>query len=76
VAQHLGTLEFARLKIGVGRPEVNAQGQGQPVDRFVLSRMSKDELGLFEQRNAFVAEAVELFVREGIGRCMNQINGR
>jgi len=76
VAQHLGTLEFARLKIGVGRPEVNAQGQGQPVDRFVLSRMSKDELGLFEQRSAFVAEAVELFVREGIGRCMNGINGR
>lgn len=74
--QHLGSSEFARMKIGVGRPQTNAQGQGQPVDQFVLSRMSVEELRLFDQRKAVAEQAVEVFVREGIGRCMNHINGR
>ncbi len=76
ITQHLGTADFARLKIGIGRPVLNEQGQGQPVDKFVLSRMNADEIALFEQRFAIVGEAVEIFVREGINRCMNQINGR
>jgi len=76
IAQHLGTFDFARLKIGVGRPAVNEQGQGQPVDKFVLSRMGEDELHQFEQRQSLVRQAVELFVRDGVASCMNQINRR
>lgn len=76
LTQHLGTQEFARMKIGVGRPAVTADGQGQPVDQFVLSRMSEAELALFDQRKSLVEEAATLFVREGIGVCMNRINGR
>ena len=64
------------MKIGVGRPMLNASGQGQPVDQYVLARMGEDELHLFEQRKALVEEAVALFIREGIDRCMNLINGR
>lgn len=74
IAQHLGGFDFARLKIGVGRPEVNEQGQGQPVDKFVLSRMSEDELQLFEQRRSLVRQAVELFIQQGVAACMNTIN--
>lgn len=76
LAQHLGTTDFARVKIGIGRPVSNVQGQGQPVEKFVLSRMNADEIALFEARFDIVEEAVELFVRAGIERCMNQINGR
>jgi len=76
VAQHLGATDFARIKIGIGRPVRNELGQGQPVDQFVLSKMAPDELVLFEQRYDAVEEAVELFVRDGIERCMNLINGR
>lgn len=76
IVQHLGTPDFARVKIGIGRPVANAQGQGQPVDKFVLSRMGADEIALFEKRFDVVEEAVELFVRVGGDRCMNQINGR
>lgn len=76
LTQHLGTADFARMKIGIGRPGRNEQGQGQPVDKFVLSRMNADEIALFESRFDIVEEAVEIFVREGINRCMNQINGR
>jgi PTH1 family peptidyl-tRNA hydrolase len=76
IAQHLGGADFARVKIGIGRPPQNEQGRGQPVDRYVLSRMHSDEMQLFEQRFAVVEEAVELFVCDGIDRCMNSINGR
>ncbi|MDD2467353.1 MAG: aminoacyl-tRNA hydrolase, partial [Desulfobulbus sp.] len=76
IAQHLGTSDFARMKIGVGRPVLNDQGQGQPVDQFVLSRMGADEIDLFEKRQNIVEEAVELFICNGIDRCMNRINGR
>lgn len=76
IMQHLGTQDFARMKIGIGRPGVNEQGEGQPVDQFVLSRMSASELLVFDQRRALVEEAIRLFVSEGIGACMNRINGR
>ncbi|MGD9950364.1 MAG: aminoacyl-tRNA hydrolase [Desulfobulbus sp.] len=76
IAQHLGTANFARVKIGIGRPVLNDQGQGQPVDQFVLSRMGADEIILFEKRFDLVEATVELFVRDGIDRCMNRINRR
>ncbi|MGE4559302.1 MAG: aminoacyl-tRNA hydrolase [Desulfobulbus sp.] len=76
IAQHLGTFDFARMKIGVGRPLLDDQGQGQPVDQYVLSRMGADEIALFEKRQDIVEQAVELFVRDGVDRCMNRINGR
>lgn len=74
--QHLGSQDFARLKIGIGRPEVNAQGQGQPVEQFVLARMSDSELNLLAERSARVEEAVQLFIDQGIEVSMNRINGR
>jgi peptidyl-tRNA hydrolase, PTH1 family len=76
IVQHIGTQDFARLKIGIGRPLVTSEGAGQPVDQFVLSRISEEEMVLYDQRKALVGKAVELFVREGIDVCMNRINGR
>jgi len=76
IIQHLGTQDFVRMKIGIGRPPAPPEAGGQPVDRFVLSRMGEDELALFDQRKALVEEAVALFVREGVDACMNRVNGR
>ncbi|MDR2550823.1 MAG: aminoacyl-tRNA hydrolase [Desulfobulbus sp.] len=76
IIQHLGTQDFARMKIGIGRPQTGAEERGQPVDQFVLSRFTGDEQLLFDQRKSLVAEASELFIREGIDICMNRINGR
>ncbi len=74
--QNLGTAEFARLKIGIGRPERNEQGQGIPVDRYVLSGFADSDFALFNNRLALVDEAVELFIEQGVDRCMNMVNGR
>jgi PTH1 family peptidyl-tRNA hydrolase len=76
IAQHLGTQNFGRMKIGVGRPIVSEERPAQPVDQFVLSKMTEAELRVFHQRENLVEEAVALFVREGIDICMNRINGR
>jgi peptidyl-tRNA hydrolase, PTH1 family len=76
IIQHIGTQDFARMKIGIGRPVLTSEGSGQPVDQFVLSRINDDELSVFEQRTALVEEAVSLFVNVGIEVCMNRINGR
>jgi len=76
IIQHLGTQDFARMKIGTGRPPTGPEETSQPIDQFVLSRLSGDEQILFDQRQSLITEAVELFVREGIDVCMNRINGR
>src|SRR5919109_657626 len=60
VAQHLGTSEFARLRVGVGRPE---RGDPRPVADFVLSPFPSemDVEGLVGR----AADAVESVAREG-----------
>ena len=76
IIQHLGTQDFARLKIGIGRPVADAAGHAQAVDRFVLSRLGEEEQQLLHERAGLVEEAVALFVEHGIDVCMNRMNGR
>jgi PTH1 family peptidyl-tRNA hydrolase len=71
VAQHLGTSEFARLRIGVGRPE---RGDPRPVADFVLSPFSP-EVDL-EGLVARAADAVETVAREGVEEAQNRFNER
>ncbi len=76
LVQHLGSSDFSRVKIGIGRPERNDNGQGIPVERYVLSRFSDEESkglhGVFEVTD----QAIELFLTKGIDYCMNRINGK
>jgi peptidyl-tRNA hydrolase, PTH1 family len=74
--QYLGTPAFARLKIGIGRPLVREGEDFQPVDAFVLSQFTPDELTLLHQQYDLVQEAVDAFVLEGVAQCMNKINRR
>ncbi|MCW5204116.1 aminoacyl-tRNA hydrolase [Desulfobulbus sp. US2] len=74
--QHLGSPEFSRLKIGIGRPERDEKGRGVPVDRYVLGNFTDEELSLFNNRLALMHEAINLFLEQGVDKCMNMINGR
>ena len=76
IIQHVGTQDFSRIKIGIGRPLLDSDGKGQLVEHFVLSRMDHEELSLFEQRQSLMEEAISLFIQEGIQVAMNKINGR
>lgn len=76
IIQHVGTQDFSRIKIGIGRPQLDSDGRGQTVEQFVLSEMTHEELSLFKQRQACMEEAVTLFVQKGIQEAMSKINGR
>ena len=72
VVHHLGTREFPRLKIGVGRPRYN----GESVEDYVLSPFYHDEKGVIQEVIQLAVRACELFVANGIDSAMNRINNQ
>ncbi len=72
--KELGTNEFARLKIGIGRPHRDENGHGIPVDRYVLSQFSREEKEVFQSLLPKIDQAITLFLQDGIDQCMNQTN--
>ena len=72
--RELGTKEFARLKIGIGRPPRDENGHGIPVDRYVLAEFSHEEKKALTALLPQIDEAITLFLQDGIDRCMNRIN--
>lgn len=68
IIETLGSREFPRLRIGIGRPTC-----GEP-QGFVLSDFAPDELAVIEGAYGFAVEAVERFVAEGIVAAMNEFN--
>jgi PTH1 family peptidyl-tRNA hydrolase len=71
VASALGTPEFLRLRIGVGRPE---RGDPRPVSDWVLSQFGPDvDVGALVAR---AADAVETVVRDGLDEAQQRFNER
>lgn len=68
--QHLGTQDFGRLRIGIGRPP----GQMDPA-AYVLQSFSSGEQPLVNQVLDRAVSAVECFLKEGLEASMNQYNG-
>jgi PTH1 family peptidyl-tRNA hydrolase len=70
IEQQLATSDYARLRIGVGSP-------GEHIDAadYVLSRFKPAERTAVEEATAQAAQAVVVWVKQGIDVCMNQVNG-
>ncbi len=66
---HLGTLDFLRARIGIGRPPDGVD----PAD-FVLSPVPDASRALFEAGVAAAAEAVLDVVRDGFDKAMTRCN--
>ena len=69
VIEELGTQEFPRLRLGVGRG-----GSGRELVGHVLSRFEDDERGKIEELVTRAADAAEVFVEEDILTVMNRFN--
>jgi len=69
IIQHLGTEDFPRLRLGIGRPP----GSMDPVD-YVLSDFTADERAEMELTFERAVAAIECFLREGIEAAMNAFN--
>ncbi|HEY8490268.1 MAG TPA: aminoacyl-tRNA hydrolase [Dehalococcoidia bacterium] len=78
IAQHTGTTEFPRVRIGIGRPLRNGEPSWDPevVAGYVLSDPDPEERRALEEGVARAAEAVELILRDGLERAMNVQNAR
>ena len=71
IAKHLGTPDFLRLRVGVGRPE---RGDPRSVADFVLSPFG-EEIDV-EALVARAADAVETLVRDGLEEAQQRFNER
>jgi PTH1 family peptidyl-tRNA hydrolase len=69
LAQHLGTQDFLRLRIGVGRP---GRGDPRPVSDWVLSPFAPEED--VEALVGRAADAVETIVAEGLEATQARFN--
>ena len=70
IIQHLGTEQFPRLRLGVGRPPgVKAAAN------YVLKDLRGEELEIVNATLDKAADAVECFIKEGLVMAMNRFNG-
>ena len=70
VAEHLGTKEYARLRIGIGRKNETRQITGH-----VLGKFSAEENALLEKVLERAADQLECWLEAGIQKAMSQFNG-
>jgi len=68
IQNHLGTTEYPRLRIGVGAPE------GDDAVDHVLGRFRPGERGLIEDAIRAAAQAVVVWLHDGVEKCMNEFN--
>lgn len=70
IEQHLGTREFARLRIGIGRTAGARQ-----ITNYVLGRFSSTEAVLADKVLEKACDQVECWLSDGIQKAMSQFNG-
>lgn len=70
IIEKLGSQEFPRIRMGIGRPP----GHMDPVD-FVLENFSKDQLSILENILEDATNAIKTFIIDGLNKAMNTYNG-
>jgi len=76
IAGAIGSSDFPRIRIGIGRPFVDGEPVWDPdvVGRWVLSDPRPQELQTLQNAVARAAEVVELVLAEGVEAAMNRYN--
>jgi PTH1 family peptidyl-tRNA hydrolase len=71
IAETLGTRDFIRVRVGIGRPR-----PGLDSKEHVLEPMGAREIGEFEDAIGRAREAVETIISQGLERAMGRFNQR
>jgi len=69
IIEALGSKEFPRLRIGIGRPKY-----GEDIEEYVLSPFYEEETEIIQKAISLAVEGCELFVSRGIEYAMNKVN--
>jgi len=70
VIERLGTQDFPRVRIGIGRPNGRMDARD-----YVLDDFNRGDKELFNQVLERVRDAVQIYLREGLETAMNRCNG-
>jgi PTH1 family peptidyl-tRNA hydrolase len=70
IIERLGTQDFPRLRVGIGRPP----GKMETVD-YVLQEFPKGDQELLQQVLDCARQAVCTFITDGLDKAMNEFNG-
>ena len=71
IIDSIGSRDFPRLRVGVGRPEGRRDPSGH-----LLSKVREDERERFEKTIDVAVDALEDMLRIGVAEAMNRWNGR
>ncbi|MBI1885260.1 MAG: aminoacyl-tRNA hydrolase [Chloroflexi bacterium] len=73
---NLGTREFPRLRLGIGRPMLDGESITDPdvVAVYVLSEPSEQEREVLQEAVGTAVAAVEVTIGEGVEAAMNRFN--
>ncbi len=71
VIDHLGDMEFIRVRIGIAKPPNRSM-----VEKYVLEPFTEDEMKLLPQITASASDAVKMIISSGIQAAMNHYNER
>lgn len=69
IISSIGTKDFPRVRIGIGRPALPI-----PPEKYVLSTFAADELATIDHQFPRVEEGLQLLVRDGAAAAMNVVN--
>ena len=69
IIQHIGTEEFSRIRVGIGRPQKN-----QDQINYVIGHVSTEELDNLDKGIEKAKEAVIEILKNGIDKAMNKFN--
>jgi PTH1 family peptidyl-tRNA hydrolase len=77
IAAHNG-LDFLRVRIGIGRPQVNGKPTREPrhVSDWVLGQPSREEAREIDETVKLAADAVETIIAEGVDVAGSRFNRR
>jgi peptidyl-tRNA hydrolase, PTH1 family len=70
IEQQLGTRDYARLRVGIGR-----QGAVREITGHVLGRFSSTELPVIDKVLTVASDQAETWLESGIQKAMSQFNG-
>ena len=68
IMENLGTREFIRVKIGIGREE------GVPAEEYVLRKFGKDQIPFIKDAIVRASDAIAAIIRDGVDKAMNEFN--
>jgi PTH1 family peptidyl-tRNA hydrolase len=76
VTQELGSPDFIRIRIGIGRPQTEDDEYPPDIKEYVLSDFTPEEAEIMEKSVASASAAVDAILKEGLEKARNRFNRR